>query len=476
MKTEGLRGSAAPFNNRGRRVFAIAALTATVAWLAPAAFAEEYDSGGLEGLTVGDPVGQDGWSSGDVGAYNAANFDVSIADPSAIWGSALGTRALRISNGVTSPGFGNQLQTPSLADAAGETTADAGTTSGGTRQSRLSGSFTFASATQTYQPGLAVGFAPDRGDGARMSSFRITDDVGGLTVAMTKLDESIPDFVPVVLATGLSRTELHTFQFSLDFVDGDNNDVLWVSIDNSMCTSLAQSGSWEQYHRYYAGNVTPVTFTADSLLFRLSGAAQPALLGGGLYLDDVQIATSSVPAMPAPGAPIVTTAPTTSAVGRHVDVVHDPVVTNACDPVTEYTATLTPSGGGAPMVLTSAIPDFDFESVPVGTYSVRLTAANSAGASAVSEASSVTVVAAVPAAGPGDVDGGGGTDPGDTDGADPGDTDGTDTDGTDLGDTGGADPDDELAETGADPAPLGMAALALLAAGFAVRRTARDGR
>ena len=59
-----------------------------------------------------------------------------------------------MSNAVTSSGFGNQLQTASLADEAGETTALNGGLSGGTRQSRLSGTITFASATKAFQPGL----------------------------------------------------------------------------------------------------------------------------------------------------------------------------------------------------------------------------------------------------------------------------------------------------------------------------------
>ena len=196
------------------------------------------------------------------------------------------------------------------------------------------------------------------------------------------------------IASGLSHTALHTIQFSLDFVDGENNDVLWVSVDNSTCTSLAQSGSWEQYHRYIAGNPTPVTFTADSILFRLSGAAQPALLGGGVVIDDMQLSSSTVPAMPAPGVPTIAAAPTASATAQHVDVSHPAVATNACQPITGYTATLTPTGGGSPITLTSATPDFDFDAVPVGTYAVTLSATNSAGTSAPSAAAQVTVAAA----------------------------------------------------------------------------------
>ena len=435
MKTEGTLSRA-----RTRRVATTAAIAAGLAFVAPAALADDYDNGSFESFAYGTPLGQFGWKTNSLGGYDGAPFDIAVVDPSSAWGTELGTHALRLSNAATSGGFSNQLQTASLADAAGETTAVAGPTSGGVRQSRFSASFTFGSATKAYQPGLAVGFAPDRGDGARMSSFRITDDPSGLIVTLTVIDEADPqNFLPIVIASGLSHTELHTIQFSLDFVDGEANDVLWVSVDNSTCNSYAHSGSWEQFHR----DVTdpPATFTADSLLFRLSGTAQPALLGGGLVIDAAHLTSSTVPAMPAPGVPTIAAAPTAAATAQHVDVSHPAVTTNACQPITGYTATLTPNGGGAPITLTSATPDFDFDAVPVGSYAVTLSATNSAGTSAPSAAAQVTVAAAVTA-----------------------------TDPNPVGDAG----DDELAATGSSSLPLAVAALGLVSLGFLTRRFANS--
>ena len=266
-----------------------------------AAAADSYDNGDFESFSLGNPLGQNGWTAKDSGAYAAANFDIAVVDPSALWGSTLGSRALRISNGVTSSGFGNQLQTASLANEAGETGATASLNAGGTRQSRISGSITFASATQAYQPNLVFSFAPDAGDGARMANFRVTDEAGGFKVEVMTIDESIPDFVYTTVATGLSHTEVHTLQFTLDFVDGENNDVLWVKVGNTGCATFAASGSWEQYHRFYAGNPSPITFTADSILFRVSGTARPANLGAGVLFDRLDLETSTVPAMPGPG-------------------------------------------------------------------------------------------------------------------------------------------------------------------------------
>ena len=91
MKTEGLRGASA------RRVFAVATIAACVLCIAPAASADDYDSGGFEGFALGDPLGQHGWTANDPSGYAAANFDADIVDPSAVWGTQLGSRALRLS-------------------------------------------------------------------------------------------------------------------------------------------------------------------------------------------------------------------------------------------------------------------------------------------------------------------------------------------------------------------------------------------
>jgi hypothetical protein len=377
----------------GRRMLAVGALAALALSTGAAAQADTYDPGNFEGFALGEPTGQDGWTAFDMGGYNAANFDVEIVDPSGTWGSALGSRALRVSNGVTSGGFGNQLQTPSLANEAGETEAVSGGYSGGTRQSRFSGTITFASATQAYQPGLRFSMAADNGPGTRMAVFYFEDFADGFTVSAGLIDESIPAWEYPVIASGLSHDELHTLNFSVDFVDGESNDVLWTSL-GGQCASWSQSGTWETFHRLYAGNTVPVTHTVDSVQFRLSGTAVPANAGNGVLFDTFEISSSTVPAMPPAGIPAAPATPSATVTGQNVDVTAAPVIANGCSPVTAYTATLTPQGGGTPLVLTGASPSFSFAGVPAGPYGVTITAENALGASAASAVTEVTVAAA----------------------------------------------------------------------------------
>jgi hypothetical protein len=285
-----------------------------------------------------------------------------------------------MSNAVTSGGYGNQLQTPSLVNEAGEKGAVNGGKSGGIRQSRFSGSFTFASATKTYQPGLIMSMSPDRGDGTRMSYFLISDQPGGLQVEVGYLDDNPPDphWVYEVVASNLSRTEVHTFEYSLDLVDGLNNDVLWVRV-GGQCGTWATSGSWEQYHREYGGGATQ---TVDSILFRLSGKEVPSTAGGGLYFDHFAFSSSTVPPMPPLGTPTALTAPTAHVNLTAVSVTGTPVVTNACAPVTTYTVSAWPLGGGAPATFTSPTPTFSFPTPFGGAFTATMSATNSQGTSA----------------------------------------------------------------------------------------------
>ncbi len=349
--------------------------------LSTTASADTSDNGGFEGFALGNPVGQFGWTANDIGGYNAAHFDLEIADPSSVWtGGELGVRALRMSNGVTSGGFGNQLQTPSLADEAGEAAAVNNGKSGGTRQSRFSGSFTFASATKTYQPNLAMSMSPDRGDGTRMSYFRVSDEPDGLQAMVGYLDETlpVPAFVYTVLASGLSRDEVHTLSYSLDLVDGLNNDVLWVSVGGE-CGSWSTSGSWEEYHRNYGGGDTQ---TVDSVLFRLAGDPFSDNLNGGFYFDNFQFASSTVPAMPPLGTPSAPVTPSAIVNFTSVAVTGTPVATNACAPVTTYTVTASPLGGGEPVTFTSPTPTFSFPTPFEGAFTLTMSATNSQGTSA----------------------------------------------------------------------------------------------
>src|SRR5690606_29613945 len=133
--------------------------------------------------------------------------------------------------------------------------------------------------------------------------FAISDHPDGLRVSVIPLDLSIPAFVETVVATGLDRTRVHTFEFELVFGEGTENDALITTVNGCATRTEISPGSWEDYHRISGGDGT--TKTVDSLLFRLAGTAAPALLGGGLLIDEVNLETG--PALPSPAAP---TAPT----------------------------------------------------------------------------------------------------------------------------------------------------------------------
>ena len=357
----------------------IVAATLWVATLSSPAIADTSGTGGFEGYALGDPLGQFGWMVLDVPVYGASHFDEAIVDPSPTWGTALGSRAFRVSNGVTSGGYGNQLQSPSLVDEAGETSAEDAPNSGGTRQQRFEGTLTFASAVPTAeQPGLVVSFAPDSGDGTRMSQFRIYDLPAGLEVVVVAYDRANPAFNEIVLASGLDRTQVHTMHFTMDFVDGVDNDVL--TTDFGTCTSTTV-GTWEDYHRdNFPDNPTkPV----DSLLFRQAGAAVPANLGGGILFDDIVLSSGPTPPPPAaPGPPTPPSGLAVSGDGPAAVIAAAPATAAACAPVTTYTLTATPVGGGAPIVLTGPNPTFSLASLPPGyLYEIVLAARNEYGES-----------------------------------------------------------------------------------------------
>lgn len=372
----------------------------TAVLIAAPASADTYDNDGFEGFDLGTPVkflpgpviDPSNWTSLDPGVFVYSNFDIEIEDPSSgVWGTTFGTRAMRISNSVVSLSFGNQMQSPSLADEAGETAAQDSPLSGGTRQTRFAGSMTFASVTQAYQPGLAITISPDEGGGTRMSFFRLRDTPTGLEVTVVY---SIPNgnTVEEIVATGLSRTAVHTLEYSIDLVDGPNNDVLWMRVGTSACDTWTESGTWETYHRINGGGFPhPI----DSLLFRIStdpGGNAAALLGNGFYIDDVTYTSSTVPPMPPVGTPGAPGEPEVEINGDTVSVVAPPAATNGCVPVTEYTATLWPIPGGTPITFTSSSPTFSFPAPPAGNYDVTVHATNDQGTGPESLPGALTVV------------------------------------------------------------------------------------
>ncbi len=246
--------------------------------------------------------GQDGWSSFGAAGSGCALYDHAVAI-NAYGYAAFGGQSLRISNARTSGCFGDQTYSRSLANDAGESTADGGTYSGGLRKSRFEASWDFASTVPgAEQPGLSVVASPDRGDGARMSWIQMADGPGGLSVNFYEYLDNAPfgpgdananthddgcdvedefRFAPV--ATGLDRTVPHTIRVVMDFKEGSRNDVVQVFVDGV----LGYTGtSWEDYFRYCEDNPTrPV----DSILFRTAGPAAFATLGNGFVIDNLNV-------------------------------------------------------------------------------------------------------------------------------------------------------------------------------------------
>jgi hypothetical protein len=273
-----------------------ALLGAMLAAAGPSAVMAETVTQGFEGFTPGSPHLQSGWSATGSAGSGCATYDHAVvANTYGI--PSFGTKSLRISNAVTSGCFGDQTFSQSLANEAGETTAQADGMSGGTRQTHFEAQWDFASTVPgAEQPGLSVVASPDRGDGARMSWIQMTDTPTGLAVNFFDYRDEHPvggavgdatgcdtndDFFFTAVASGLDRTAVHTIKVSVDFLEGPRNDVARVWVDGTL---VHVDTSWEDYFRYCEGNQTR---TVDSILFRTGGAAAPATAGNGFLIDNL---------------------------------------------------------------------------------------------------------------------------------------------------------------------------------------------
>ncbi|MEX0783396.1 MAG: right-handed parallel beta-helix repeat-containing protein [Dehalococcoidia bacterium] len=242
----------------------------------------------FETYALGTVHNQDGWSSSGAAGSGCGVYDHLVDDPSLITG--FGTKALRISNAVTSGCFGDQTFSGSLGDEAGETSAEGGGMSGGTRQTFFSAEWDFASAVpDAEQSGLSVVASPDRGDGARMSWVQMADTPTGLELNFNDYQTGT-GFVQTNIATGLDRSAVHHLKVTMTFVDGIGDDVVEVYLDGV----LVHTGtSWEDYFREQELNPTR---TVDSILFRTGGTAAPATSGNGFFIDNLSLFSGPGPA------------------------------------------------------------------------------------------------------------------------------------------------------------------------------------
>lgn len=299
-------------------VLALVAGLVNASFVAPSASADPVPPVPAVTYTPGDIDGQNGWAG--TGGGNVENtLDQTVVANTSAPGS-FNEQSWRFSNSVTSDAFGNQPFSPSV-DEAGETAAEGGGLSGGSRSNQFVAEWDFASAQPgAEQPGLGITGSPDRGDGARMSWVRMEDTPGGLRVLFNDYQhdvdpecDDIGGFVQTPIATGLTRGTAHHIRIEMDFVDGPANDVVRIYVDGT----LAHTGtSWEDYFRDCEGNETR---TVDSLLFRSSGAAAPANAGKGFLIDNVAL-TSGTSAFSTGFEPIVTNTSTTTVVTEIDDV------------------------------------------------------------------------------------------------------------------------------------------------------------
>jgi hypothetical protein len=270
-----------------RRLLALTAVLAAIAaptLVAPAT--ADSTTIDFENYSVGSINGQHGWQI-------SGPYDVAVSSHASNNPVGFGNLSLRMSNAVTSSSFGDQLFSPSLANEAGEPTAENGGMSGGVRQSMFTSQFTVASATGGYQAGLFASVAPDRGDGARMSNIRLTDEGGGLHITATDPDKSTAtppctscvDFVTHDLGT-YDASVSHVVKSELRFNPGPSNDVVRIFVDGVLKATI---GSWEDYYRFdQESGTSGNSRTVDSLLFRESGTpAHPELAGQGFLFDNI---------------------------------------------------------------------------------------------------------------------------------------------------------------------------------------------
>jgi len=245
----------------------------------------------FENFTLGSVDGQGGWTSGS-GYASCPVFDVAVV-ANAYGYPSFGTQSLRISNAITCGGiFVGQTFSPLLTDEAGETAASTSTSPGGTREPYFEAQWDFASTQPgSEQPGLSIVASPSSA-GSRMSWIQMQDTPTGLELDFIDYQISTSAFVETPIATGIDRTVPHTVKVTMRFIDGPSNDIVNVYLDGVL---IHTGTSWEDY---YGAMGTPPT-AINSVMFRISGTAVPALLGQGFLIDNFSSETGLVPVPPA---------------------------------------------------------------------------------------------------------------------------------------------------------------------------------
>lgn len=235
------------------------------------------------GYAVGNIDGQNGWTN--TGGYDANVASVASFPTSSLYPS-FAAQSLQISDAVTSGSFGDQPFSPGLSQPAGESGL-----------SHFAMGFQIGTAAAADAAGLHMTVSPDDGLGGRMSFLRFEDQSDGVHVLFVDVTDpgplgTVATFNTHDIATLPYGSPAHTIGMGITFQPGPANDIVSVSIDGALKFT---GTTWEDYYRYdpeQAGNGNMVP-SVSKLLFRESGDASPADLGGGYLVDNVVMSSSA---------------------------------------------------------------------------------------------------------------------------------------------------------------------------------------
>lgn len=259
-----------------------AAVAVTLVWSGTSLAATMTDTD-FEGFSTGVSVdGQGGWSA-------TGDWDEEVVDLG-------GNTAWRVSNAATAGSFGDMPFSPRPGGIPTDTVTDpdnsspdafAGESSTGAANRRFFAEFDFKTVTGAPQPGLSVTVSADNGSGGRQSFIDIEESAvatSGIDIVTFDVDDD-GNFLPATtIAAGLSYTDWHTVGMEVLFNDGPDNDVVNYYVNGSLVHTAT---SWEEFYSNQQAAQHPLGVPVQSLLFRLSSGAVPAVEGQGFYIDNV---------------------------------------------------------------------------------------------------------------------------------------------------------------------------------------------
>jgi hypothetical protein len=139
-----------------------------------------------------------------------------------------------------------------------------------------------------------------------MSFLRLKDLPGGLAVDFVDVPSPATDalghvdFPATPVAAGLDRTVAHSVRLAIDFVAGEDNDVVSVFVDDQLRFT---GTTWENYYRHdvEAASLSNVVPVVDQMLLRVNTPGPAALQAHGFLIDDVNLRSSASAAAGAAG-------------------------------------------------------------------------------------------------------------------------------------------------------------------------------